>query len=254
MEDSSTHATNLNRNLKNIKSEIMVDLIHQETSVVTIVTNKVTSALDFQTIENYVKNANHIESTGVEVPCLPQSKLYLKITGIPYLGEFTNASIASDIVQEIFKKNYIFNNIAMVSKPQVIKVSPKSDMSIIWFNIWDVQSRSKAKGLIDRYFNIGSYIVTIRGTNMNLGVSQCKNCWKWGHTTFSCRIQGSRYIKCNGPHKSEHHHHFTWYYKANLKTNLPRLETKQREPYPHIFKCLNCQGNYQANSNQCSFW
>ena len=117
MKDSSTYVTNLNRNLKNIKSEIIVDFICQETSGVTIVTNKVTSALDLQTIENYVKNANHIESTVVEVSYLPQSKSYLKITGISYLGEFTNVLIISDVVQEIFKKNHIFNNIAIVLKP-----------------------------------------------------------------------------------------------------------------------------------------
>ena len=31
---------------------------------------------------------------------------------------------------------------------------------------------------INRCFNIGSYITTICSTNMNLGVSQCKNYWK----------------------------------------------------------------------------
>ena len=117
MKDSSTHVTNLNRNLKNIKSEIIVDFICQETSGVTIVTNKVTSALNLQTIENYVKNANYIESTVVEVSYLPQSKSYLKITDISYLGEFTNVPIISDVVQEIFKKNHIFNNIAIMLKP-----------------------------------------------------------------------------------------------------------------------------------------
>ena len=85
--------------------------------------------------------------------------------------------------------------------------------------------------------------------NMNLGVPQCKNCWKWGHTTFSYRIQDSRYMKCNKPYKSKHYCHFTWYCKANLKANPPRLEIKQGEPCPCSFKHLNCYRNYQANSN-----
>ena len=72
-------------------------------------------------------------------------------------------------------------------------------MSIIWIDIWDVQSGSKAKCLINRCFNVSRYITTIRDANMNLGVPQCKNCWKWGHATFSCRIQGSKCIKYNGP-------------------------------------------------------
>ena len=41
MEDSSNHVTNLNRTLKKIKSDIIVDFIYQEQSGITIVTNKV---------------------------------------------------------------------------------------------------------------------------------------------------------------------------------------------------------------------
>ena len=89
---------------------------------------------------------------------------------------------------------------------------------------------------------------------MNLEVPQCKNCWKWGHRTFTCRIQELKYIKCNGPHKTKHHHHFAWYCKVNYKTNLLRLKMKQGELCPHSFKYLNCKGNHQANSNTCPFW
>ena len=68
MKNSSIYVNNLNRNLKkNIKSDIIVDFIHQETSGVTIITNKIALASDLQTIENYVKNTNHIESAEIEV-------------------------------------------------------------------------------------------------------------------------------------------------------------------------------------------
>lgn len=109
----------------------MVDFIHQEISEITIVINKVTSTLDLQIIENYIKNANCIEAKEVEVSCLSQSKLYLKIIDILYLEKFTNTFITSKVVQEIIKKNHIFNNIALVSKLHIIKVFSKSDMSII---------------------------------------------------------------------------------------------------------------------------
>ena len=141
-----------------------------------------------------------------------------------------------------------------MSKPRVIKVSPKSDIAIVWIDIWDVQSGQKARILINRCFNVGNYIATIRSANMNPGVPQCKNCWKWGHSTFSCRIQGAKCIKCNGLHKSEHHREFGWYCKGNAKLNPPRLETKKGEPCPHAFKCSNCKEDYQANSNTCPFW
>jgi len=126
-------------------------------------------------------------------------------------------------------------------------------MSIIWIDIWDAQSDIKAKGLINRYFNVGSYIATICGVNMNLEVLQCKNCWKWDHTTGACRIQGARYTKCSSPHQSIHHQKFAWCYKTNKKTNPPRLEMKKEKLYPHSFKYLNCKGNYQADLKDCPF-
>ena len=108
--------------------------------------------------------------------------------------------------------------------------------------------------LINRCFNIGNHIATIRGANMNPGVPLCRNCWKWGHSMFSCRIQGTKCVKCNGLHKSEHHRKFGWCCKANAKSNSRRLETKEGEPCPHAFKCLNCREDHQADSNQCLFW
>ena len=61
-------------------------------------------------------------------------------------------------------------------------------MAIIWINIWDSQNRLTAKKLINCCFNVSSFIATIREANMNPGVLQCKNCWKWDHTTFLCYL------------------------------------------------------------------
>ena len=139
---------------------------------------------------------------------LPQSKSYLKIISILYFLKNTHTPLTTDMVETIIKNNYIFNNIAIVLRLRAIKIFLKSNMAIIWLNIWDVQSGSKAKGLINQYFNVESFIATVRGVNMNSRVLQCKNYWKWGHIIFACRIQESKYIKYNGPYKSEHHHHF----------------------------------------------
>ena len=66
MESSSTHITNLNRALKNIKSEVIVDFIHMNQAGITIVINKVTSSLNLQMRERYVKNTNYIDLDKVE--------------------------------------------------------------------------------------------------------------------------------------------------------------------------------------------
>jgi len=108
------------------------------------------------------------------------------------------------------------------------------------------------KCLINRSFNIGHHIVTIRETNMNLGISQCKNCWKWNYTIFACHTHEAKCQKCNGLHKLEHHRKTAWCCKANFKTNPLRLKTKKGEPCIHLFKCSKCE--HQADSNNCSFW
>ena len=135
MKDSSTHITNINRVLKDIKSEVIAKFVCSDQAGITIVTNKVTSLLDLQTIENYIKNTNHIKVDNVKVPQLPQLKSYLKIIDILYFVENTNTPIIVDMVEAIIKKNYIFNNIVLVSRPWIIKVSPKSDIAIIWLDI-----------------------------------------------------------------------------------------------------------------------
>ena len=54
----SVHISNINRVLKNIKLDVKADFICLEQADIIIVTNKVTSSLDFQTVENYIKNTN----------------------------------------------------------------------------------------------------------------------------------------------------------------------------------------------------
>jgi len=255
MKNSSLHVANINRQLCNAKLEVLINYIQAEPLSITIITSKVSQQSDLLIIDQYIKNSNDVNALQVEELCLPKSKSYLKIIGIPFYPHANSQEhLTSSNIKLILKQNQIFDNILLASKPRVIKVSPKSDMSIVWINIWDVQSGSNAKMLINRCFNIGQYIATIRGANMNPGVLQCKNCWKWGHMMFSCRIQGSKCVKCNSSHKSENHREFRWCCKANDKINPLRLEMKKGELCPHSFKCLNCYGDHQADSNLCPFW
>ena len=67
IEDSCNYITNINRALKNIKLEVIVDFIHSDQSGVTIFTNKVASFLNLQTIENYIKSAKYIIAKRVKI-------------------------------------------------------------------------------------------------------------------------------------------------------------------------------------------
>ena len=58
----------------------------------------------------------------------------------------------------------------LTSRPRIIKTSSKLDMAIVWIDIWDVQSSTKTKSLINKYFNIERYITIVWSTNMNLEI------------------------------------------------------------------------------------
>jgi len=239
--------------LKNIKSVIRAEFFHPCPGSVFINTNSVLTASDLNTIERYLKSIDSAGNDKILAPRLSQSKSYLKITGIPYIQPNSNKLTSDDIINTM-KHLELFESMNLAAKPRIIKASPKSNMAIIWFDIWDSQNGSKAKLLINHSFNFGRYIATIRATNMNSGVSQCHNYWKWGHSTFLCHAYGSKCQKCNGPHKLEHHRDLAWYCKANFKLNPPRLETAKGKPCPHTFKCINCKGEHMANNNKCPFW
>ena len=175
MASLADHVTNINNMFKTIKSKVMVNYICLETMRVTIASNVVASQFNLQVMERYVKNIENIMSDDIQISRLPQLKSYLKIIEIPYFVEGTNSPITPDNIKSIIKFNYIFNNLMLTFKPRVIKISPKSNMAVIWIDIWNTQGSKNRKMLINRCFNIRRHITTIYGANMNLGISQCKN-------------------------------------------------------------------------------
>ena len=116
MKESGAHVANMNRVLKNIKSEITVNFIHSNTSSITVVTNKVTNPSDLQSIKHYIKGTSHINLNKVNIPRLSQSKSYLRIIGLLYLQEDSVNLLNLNMVEKIIKNNHIFNNITLVLK------------------------------------------------------------------------------------------------------------------------------------------
>ena len=170
-KNSVLHVAHINRLLRNTKSDIAVDFIRSDPIGPVIVTNKVANQSNLQIISQYLKRSEDINKLQVKEPHLSQSKSYLKIIGIPFFpNSKTQDHLNANDVENILKQNQIFDDIKLASRPRVIKVFPKSDMSIIWINIWDHQSGNKAKCLINQCFDVGRYITTIRGANMNPGI------------------------------------------------------------------------------------
>ena len=118
MKNSSLHVANINRLLRNVKSEVLVNFNQSDPLGITVVTNKVASQSDLQIIKYYVKNTDNIDSLHMEVPWLPQSKSYLKIISIPYFPHDNSQDhLTSDNAENIIKQNQIFDNIVLTSKP-----------------------------------------------------------------------------------------------------------------------------------------
>jgi len=136
MKSSSLRVANINRLLRNTKSDVLADYIHSDNTGITVTTSKVAQQSNLSIINQYVKNSNDINSLQVEEPRLPKSKSYLKIIGIPFISHANSQEkLMSNNIKTILKQNHIFDNISLTSKPRVIKVSPKSDMSIVWLDI-----------------------------------------------------------------------------------------------------------------------
>ena len=162
MKNSSLHVANINRQLCNVKLEVLIDYIQANPLGITIITSKVCQQSDLLIIDQYIKNSTDINALQVKELRLLKLKSYLKIIGISfYLHVNSQERLTSSDIKSILKQNQIFDNISLALRPRVIKVSSKSDISIVWIDIWDIQSSSNAKILINRCFNVGWYIMTI---------------------------------------------------------------------------------------------
>ena len=84
INSAHTHIINVNKCLKNSKSDIVTDFIRITNNGIIITTNKPANNLNLSTIEKYLKNIQNVDSDLIESPCLPKSKSYMKIIGLPY--------------------------------------------------------------------------------------------------------------------------------------------------------------------------
>ena len=123
------HIINVNKCLKNSKSDIVTDFIHITNNGIIITTNKPANNLNLSTIEKYLKSIQNVDSDSIESLYLPKSKLYMKIIGLPYKIE--QDIISPDYIEGVLKETHLFKDVVLASKPCIIKVSPKSDMAVV---------------------------------------------------------------------------------------------------------------------------
>ena len=79
-----TYIFNINKCLKNSKSDIVVDFIWITNNRIIITTNKLANTLDLSTIKKFLKNINNINLNLIEGLYLSKFKSYMKIIGLLY--------------------------------------------------------------------------------------------------------------------------------------------------------------------------
>ena len=168
VNSAHTHIFNVNKCLKNSKSDIVVNFIWITNNRIIITINKPANTLNLSTIEKFLKNINNVNLDSIESLYLSKSKLYIKIIRLPY--KIKQEVITPDYIKGVLKETHLFKDVVLASKLYVIKASPKSNMMVVWVDIWDSQSSSLAKNIINCCFNIGQFVVTICGTNMSLDI------------------------------------------------------------------------------------
>ena len=98
-----------------------------------------------------------IEENSEVEPRLPQFKSFLKVLDVPYWDSKTFFPVTPAQVAEALSSSPLFEGVILASMPPIMKVSPSSNISVIWIDIWNSQKRSKGKTLINRSFNFGHH-------------------------------------------------------------------------------------------------
>ena len=123
------HISNINKYLKNSKSDTFADFIRFNVNGIIITTNKPVSNLNLSTIEKYLKNVQNVNLDSIESSCLPRFKSYMKIIGLLYLSKLEVMS--PNIIESVLKDLHLLKDITLASKPHVIKALPKSDKAVV---------------------------------------------------------------------------------------------------------------------------
>ena len=151
------------------KADIIADFICISNNGIIITTNCLASPSELSRIEDFLKKIDNINLDLIEGPHLPKSKSFMKIIGLFYNSKWE--VLTPDFIKGVLKEIHLFKDVMLASKPCVIKVFSKSNMAVVWVDIWDFQNNSLAKNIINCCFNIGQFVVTIQGTNMNPDIS-----------------------------------------------------------------------------------
>jgi len=82
--NAATAVKSCNKGLVEAHSKLRVELVRKAWNRISMSTNFVASAAELEVIKQWLKKVAGLAASTVVKPCLPQSKSFLKILGIPY--------------------------------------------------------------------------------------------------------------------------------------------------------------------------
>ncbi|KAF9439837.1 hypothetical protein P691DRAFT_627336, partial [Macrolepiota fuliginosa MF-IS2] len=183
---------------------------------------------------------------------IPASRSFIKIVDVPYFKSgstdpFTSTEVDAQLQRSIIPSDFVVHW-------RYVRNSPKANSATVWIDLSDSQRGSRASALIGRTLFLNGGTVTIRGAKAHTGTPQCQRCWKWGHTTGTCRHPAIRCPTCSGLHTQANHRSIAGCCRGNPKASPPIPPTPADAPCSHVRPCINCSNPHAANDRRCPYW
>src|SRR6267154_411362 len=238
------------------KSSLEVESVHFAYGGISLLTSRVPSPAEIALLAGAVGIRLNLR----EPPSasLPRSRTFMKILDVPYYMQDDKGktlSIDSAFIRRILVVSHLAPHIDLANSPRIMRNARGSDTATVWFDIHDSQSGAARSALAGKSIQFGSHSCLIHGAKANPGSPLCQRCWRWGHSTRSCRVQTSSCPQCAGPHSEANHRSHAACCKEQPDATPPVAATPFGIPCPHESRCVNCHSLHAANDKKkCPFW
>lgn len=224
------------------------------------------SAAELTKYEDIIKPAL-ISVSGIQNVVLREDKKWYKIqidgvnTGSLTIAGERSTHTGEKIHDELMICNPLYSQLTkhIVAKPrwlrthEELQTTPRSSL------VFALDNEDAARSLLNiRALAVFGRHCSLRAFQERPPVIQCRNCWKFDHSTDHCKGEGCCRI-CSGPHKEADHQMSdpTTCDKCAYARERGDMDTTSEGQCPHQLKCTNCVVDYDndhehpADSRRC---
>src|SRR6267154_802031 len=183
------------------KSSLEVESVHFAYGGVSLLTSRVPSPAEIALLAGAVGIRLNLREP--PTASLPRSRTFLKILDMPFYyrdNAGKSLPITPDHICRALMDSHLAPHIQLANSPCIMRNARGSDTATVWFDIHDSQSGAARSNVASKSIQFGPSSCLIRGARANPGSPLCQRCWRWGHSTRSCRVQAPSCPRCAGPH------------------------------------------------------